>query len=601
LLRKFFYVPSAEIYGGVGGLYDFGPPGCALKANLLTIWRKHFVLTENMLEVSSSVLTPEIVLRTSGHVDKFTDFMVRDEKTADCHRADKILEDHIDRTLENKKTPVTSDKKEELLAVRTQADAYSQEELADVLKKYEVKAPDTGNDISDPFPFNLMFQTSIGPTGKAIGYLRPETAQGIFVNFRRLLEYNGGRMPFAAAQIGLAFRNEISPRSGLLRVREFPMAEIEHFCHPKHKDHPKFKKVADTVLSLLSKENQTGEDVSVGMKIGDAVEHGVVNNETLGYFMARTHLFLLSVGIKRDKLRFRQHKSTEMAHYATDCWDAEIHTTYGWVECVGHADRSAFDLQAHTNVSKVDLNAQVQLDPPKLVKSCTVRPNMGILGRTFRADAKLLQAYLQAMDETKAMEFREKLKQGPQDVKMCNGKTYNITTGMVDIKMEEKKVSVEKFIPAVIEPSFGVGRVMYAILEHSYVEKTKNGDVQRMLHLNPSIAPIKIAILPLGSTPDFVSVVEKIKRQCVQLNLSSKADISGASIGRKYARADEVGVPYALTLDFETLKDNTVTVRDRDTTEQIRLPFDEATKIVSKLVRSLMVWPDAYKKYPVKS
>jgi len=490
-------------------------------------------------------------------------------------------------------------KKKELLGVRTLADAYSQEDLAEVLKKYEVKAPDTGNDISDPYPFNLMFQTSIGPTGKAIGYLRPETAQGMFINFRRLIEYNGGRMPFAAAQIGLGFRNEISPRAGLLRCREFPMAEIEHFCHPKHKDHPKFKNVANVVMSLLSAENQTGEGLTVEMKIGDAVKKGIVNNETLGYFMARTQLFFLSVGIKRDKLRFRQHKATEMAHYAADCWDGEIHTTYGWVEMVGLADRSAYDLKAHTNGSKVDLSAQTQLDQPKHIKVCTVKPNMGILGRTFRKDAKPIQTYLQAMDETAAMEFREKIAQKPQDIKLCGGKTYTITKEMVDIKMEEKKISVEKFIPSVIEPAFGVGRVMYAILEHSYVEKKKNDEVQRMLHLKPSIAPFKVAILPLGSTPQFGSVVEDIRSRCVRLNLATKIDTSGASIGRKYARADEIGVPFAITIDFDTFKDNAVTVRDRDTTQQIRVQLNEVTTILAKLIRGVITWSDAFKKWSI--
>merc|ERR1719266_2974751 len=158
-----------------------------------------------------------------------------------------------------------------MLSVRSSADAFDQKELGEVMKKYNVKAPETGNDITDPFPFNLMFSTSIGPTGKQVGYLRPETAQGIFVNFRRLIEYNGGRMPFAAAQIGMAFRNEISPRAGLLRVREFQMAEIEHFVDPNNKSHPKFSQIAKIKLQLLGQADQTGEDKSRIMTVGEAV------------------------------------------------------------------------------------------------------------------------------------------------------------------------------------------------------------------------------------------------------------------------------------------------------------------------------------------
>ena len=185
-----------------------------------------------------------------------------------------------------------------------------------------------------------MFQTHIGPSGAVRGFLRPETAQGIFVNFKRLLEFNQGKLPFAAAQIGNAFRNEISPRSGLIRVREFTMAEIEHFCDPADKSHPKFSGVTETVMTLYSACNQMNGEPARQVKIGEAVAGGTVANQTLGYFLTRIHNFLLKMGVDGGRLRFRQHMANEMAHYATDCWDAEILTSYGWVECVGCADRS---------------------------------------------------------------------------------------------------------------------------------------------------------------------------------------------------------------------------------------------------------------------
>ncbi len=177
--------------------------------------------------------------------------MVNDLKNGEGHRADKILEDAVDKLLADPKAPPSPELRSELLFVRSQAGAMKAEELHKYLTKYQVKAPDTGNEISEPKPYNLMFQTSIGPTGRLIGYLRPETAQGIFVNFKRLLDFNQNKLPFAAAQIGLAFRNEIAPRAGLLRVREFTLAEIEHFVNPEDKKHPKFKVNQSPLISLI--------------------------------------------------------------------------------------------------------------------------------------------------------------------------------------------------------------------------------------------------------------------------------------------------------------------------------------------------------------
>lgn len=597
LLRKFFYVPAFEIYGGVGGLYDFGPTGCSLKANLIELWRQHFVLTENMLEVDCTCLTPDVVLRTSGHVEKFTDFMVKDAKTGDCHRADKLLEDHIDEIVESGE--VVGDKKVAALADKAQADAFSQEELGKVLKKWGVKAPETGNEIGDPFPFNLMFVTQIGPTGKATGYMRPETAQGIFVNFRRLLEYNGGRMPFAAAQIGLAFRNEISPRSGLLRVREFPLAEIEHFCHPTDKDHPKFKRMAHHTLNLLSRDHQDGANEFVKMNIGDAVKNGVVNNETLGYFMARTMLFLHRAGIIPEKLRFRQHLSTEMAHYAKDCWDAEILMSYGWIECVGHADRAAYDLQVHSKASKVDLSAQQQYDPPKMVEMAVIKLDNGLIGKTFRQQAKAVKSYLNELSKEDALAFQAKLDKGPAVLKICTGEEFTIEPKMCKVTLETKKISVLKYTPSVVEPSFGLGRIMYGILDHSYtVKKKANGDTQALLALSAAIAPVKCGINPLGNTDMTLAMRAWFEKSFVDAGLASKSDTSGASIGRKYARMDEIGVPYCITIDFDYDKDQCVTVRDRDTTTQVRVSKDKAVELIIDLVKGLTTWEEVLKTNP---
>jgi glycyl-tRNA synthetase len=279
-----------------------------------------------MLEVSCAAMTPHVVLHTSGHVDRFTDYMVRDTKNTDLvYRADKLLEEVIDKKIEESKDMSETDRNE-LLTIRSAAGSYNKDQLSAAFKRFNIVSPDTGNPLTEPFAFNLMFTTSIGPTGKLVGYLRPETAQGIFVNFRRLLDYNQNKMPFAAAQIGLAFRNEIAPRSGLLRVREFSLAEIEHFVHPNEKQHPKFSDTADLVLPLLPREDQHGEEKVTKLTARDAVAKGVVDNETLAYYLARTQLFLLAIGIKYEKLRFRQHKHNEMAHYASDVSNISTHS-----------------------------------------------------------------------------------------------------------------------------------------------------------------------------------------------------------------------------------------------------------------------------------
>ena len=256
-----------------------------------------------------------------------------------------LITAHMDKLLADKKVDAAA--VTEYKRVQVMAGDMTKEQLSEAFQKYKIKSPDTGNDLEEPFQFNLMFKTQIGPSSNIAGYLRPETAQGIFVNFKRLLEYNGGKLPFAAAQIGNAYRNEIAPRSGLLRVREFTMAEIEHFVHPNEKNTPKFASVADLKLNLLTatSQNESGEIITVTLRV--AVDNKMIANETLGYFLGRTQMFMVLAGIKPDKLRFRQHKMNEMAHYANDCWDAEIFTSYGWIECVGHADRGCFDLTRH--------------------------------------------------------------------------------------------------------------------------------------------------------------------------------------------------------------------------------------------------------------
>mmetsp|Transcript_17950 Transcript_17950/g.20745 ORF Transcript_17950/g.20745 Transcript_17950/m.20745 type:complete len:713 (+) Transcript_17950:178-2316(+) len=594
VLRKMFVVPSFEIHGAVKGLFDLGPPACSLKAAMIDTWRKHFILNESMLEMECTCLTPEPVLKTSGHVDRFTDLMVKDVETGECFRADKLLEDAIDVLIENSPT-MHSEAKEDHLRTQRQADAFTPEEIDELLTKYDCKGP-SGKPYSASFPFNLMFKTSIGPEGTSVGYLRPETAQGLFVNFKRLLEYNAAKMPFAAAQVGLGFRNEIAPRSGLLRVREFCMAEIEHFVNPADKSHPSFPSVADKKLVLFGRDDQLGSGKTKTLSIGEAVKTGLVNNETLGYFMARTQLFMERIGMDPNRLRYRQHLTTEMAHYACDCWDLEIKSSYGWVECVGHADRACYDLDVHSKATNTPMLATQTLDKPIDKTFAKLKLNRKLLGKQFKADQRTVGGLLEALaDDWSTFE-------PVANALETEGQTtidgFEITKEMVSWEKKTKKVHEIKFTPSVIEPSFGMGRILYSLLEHSFYQR--DADEQRcVMKFNPQVAPNKCAILFISSNDETNAVVDEIATSLMDCDLSVRVDKSTASLGRRYARSDEVGVPFAATIDFQTLADGTVTLRERDSTTQIRLPKSDVPSLIFDFVHSRTTWEKAMSKYPV--
>jgi glycyl-tRNA synthetase len=244
-------------------------------------------------------------------------------------------------------------------------------------------------------------------------FLRPETAQGHFLNFARLLEFNNGRIPFASAQIGRSFRNEISPRAGLLRVREFTMGEIEHYVDPADKRHPQFSEYRQVVLTLLDRDVQSqGLTRVTEMSVGEAVDKGIVANETLGYFLARIQLFLVHIGIDRRRLRFRQHMGNEMAHYATDCWDAEIENATGWTECVGCADRAAYDLTVHAAKTGHPLVVREALKEPVVSERAVAEFNKKALGKTLGRDAGVVQKIVGEMSQSELESVQEALAQG---------------------------------------------------------------------------------------------------------------------------------------------------------------------------------------------
>jgi glycyl-tRNA synthetase len=516
LRRRMFYTPSFEIYGGVGGLFDYGPPGCALQAAVIDQWRKHFILEEDMLEVDCTVLTPHEVLKTSGHVDKFADWMCKDPKNGEILRADHFVEAILEARLngdkeargqkveEKEEDPKKKKKKAKTEAVKlddavvqeyeevlARIDNYGGPELGELIKKYDLRNPATGVQPAEPVSFNLMFQTSIGPSSNYPGYLRPETAQGQFLNFAKLLEFNQSQMPFASASIGKSYRNEISPRAGLLRVREFLMAEIEHFVDPEGgKKHHRFHEVEDVELVLLDRDTQlSGKTQTRTVKIGQAVKDGLVDNETLGYFLARIHQFLEKIGIDMTKLRFRQHMANEMAHYACDCWDAELFTSSGWIECVGCADRSAYDLSVHAKKTGAPLVVREQRETPLVIEEWQIDIERKKFGPQFKKDAKTVEAALLATPQ----EQREKLAKELSDNGSITLEVAGVGDGKVQISKDSIAIEFRKrventreFVPNVIEPSFGIGRILYSLMEHSFWTRgTEGGDEARGVR-NPS-------------------------------------------------------------------------------------------------------------------
>ncbi|KAI0975379.1 glycyl-tRNA synthetase 1 [Xylaria arbuscula] len=609
--RRFFFTESFEIYrlapnfqGDNRGLYDYGPPGCALQANIVDTWRRHFVLEENMLELDCTVITPEPVLKTSGHVDKFADWMCKDSVKGEYLRADHLVENVLaSRLTRGVNGPAkNSPKLDEATAAEYQTilakiDNYDGPELGELIKKFDIRNPDGNGEVLPPMPFNLMFKSTVGPSAAAPVFLRPETAQGQFLNFRKLLDFNQGSMPFASASIGKSYRNEISPRSGLLRVREFLIAEIEHYVDPERKEHERFAKVVHLELPLLDKETQlAGKTTPRKISIEEAVKSRTIDNETLGYFLGRIMLFLLSIGVDPSKLRFRQHLDNEMAHYACDCWDAELFTSYGWIECVGCADRSAYDLTVHSKFTGTPLVVKEALRTgPIKVEYWQATLDKKLVGPRFKRDAKAVQERVEALDQQVLERLAAELKTAgavtvDTTTPLSNGtSSVELSRNLLTIQKVTRVETVREYTPNVIEPSFGIGRILYCLLEQTYWHRPQ--DVARaVLSLPLAVAPTKVLIVPLSAQAQFTPITRKLSARLRALGIANNVDSSGASIGKRYSRNDELGTPLGITVDFDTVANGSITLRDRDNTSQVRGSEDAVLQAVRNLVDGSESW-----------
>lgn len=431
--RRGFIFQGSEIYGGLAGTWDYGPLGVQLKRSINNLWWKTFVEDrDDMYGIDAAILMNQKVWIASGHVGGFNDPLVEDLKTKKRYRADHLLEENgIDPT------------------------GMTFEKMDEAIREHKLKSPD-GNDLGEVRQFNMMFKTHVGAAEdeSSVSYLRPETAQGMFVNFKNIVDSFYPDIPFGTAQIGKAFRNEISPRDFIFRVRELEQMEIEYFVHPDG-----WRKIFDNWLDLQKQ-------------------------------------FLLELGLPEDRIHQVEISAEDRAHYSKHSVDTEFDFPFGQKELLGLAYRTDYDLSKHQEHSG------------------------------------------------KNLEYR------PKD-------------------------GSEPFVPHVIEPTFGLDRLFLSVIASAYKEDEINDEKRTYLALPEHLAPVKYAVSPLlKNKPELVEKAREVYTSFKKEHGNVMWDDNG-NIGKRYRRQDEIGTPYCVVIDFQTLEDDTVTVRDRDTTEQTRRKISE--------------------------
>ena len=464
--QRGFVFQSSEIYGGLGSTWDYGPLGVELKRNIKNAWWQFMVTSrDNIVGMDAAILMHPDVWRASGHVENFHDPLIDNKISKKRYRVDHLLEEQEKEVLEHLSKVLDSNSEDIIQSIV--ADLIKKQDSSGVImNEAGVIDPHTKEvgEWTNTRQFNLMFKTNIGPVddSSSISYLRPETAQGIFVNFQNVQSTSRQKLPFGIAQVGKAFRNEITTGNFIFRTREFEQMEMEFFC-----------KLDDT-------------------------------KEWLDYWCKQRMEWFKSLGINKEKLRLRAHGNDELAHYSSACYDIEYKFDFGWSELEGIADRGTFDLDQH-----------------------------------IKASGKKLTYFDQ--------------------------------------------INNQHIVPAVVEASAGVDRSLLTILADAFTKEEVNGESRTVLKLSPKIAPIKVAVFPLMNKNNMPEISQKIVDDIRNAGIASFYD-SGGSIGKRYRRQDEAGTPFGITVDHDTLEDNTVTIRDRDTMEQKRIPSDKLVEILkSKL------------------
>ncbi|AUV83667.1 glycine--tRNA ligase [Salinigranum rubrum] len=574
--RRGFFFGAAGAYGGVGGFYTYGPQGASLKRNVEDAWRERFAVQEGNLEIDGPTVMPEPVFEASGHLDGFDDMLVECPECGESHRADHLIEDS------------TGIEEAESLPIP---------EVEELIAEHDLACPNCGAPLAgEPVEeFNLMFDTTIGPGSSTPGYLRPETAQGIFVEFPRLKEYARNRLPFGVTQIGRAYRNEISPRKSLVRTREFTQAELEQFIDPE-RDEPDLSTVADREVELYPASEQVDDDGKIlQTTIGEAVEAGVIGSAWVGYFLGVADEWYESVGVDMDRFRFRQHLSGERAHYAADCWDAEAEVDGDWIEIAGFAYRGDYDLSKHAEHANDDFTVFQQYDEPKVVERAVVDPDMSVLGPEFGGAAAGVADALQELAERDPEAF-----DGEEVTVEVGDSEYSVPTAVADFRIEEQTESGKHVTPHVVEPSFGVDRTVYTLVAHAMREDEVDGETRTYLDLSPTVAPTDVGVFPLVSNvDDLTDRARELASQLRNAGFTVVYDDSG-SIGRRYRRQDEVGTPFCVTVDRDGLEGDgpeSVTVRERDSAAQARVPVDALVAVLVDLRAGTRAFDDVLDEY----
>jgi len=485
--RRGFIFPTSEIYGSsFAGFFDYGNYGALLKRNVEDSWIKFFVTRrEDTVMMDGAIITNPNVWRASGHEQSFNDPLVECKKCHKRFRADALVEG----------------------ALKISVDGLSKEQIQELISNHKIVCPDCKGEFTIIKMFNLMFKTHVGTAedDKSLVYMRPETAQLIFTNFKQILLTSRKKLPFGIAQLGKAFRNEIAPRNFVFRSREFSQMELEYFINPKKIDDCPLlsKDHLDYEIDVLTEEMQDKNQNHKKMKIKELIKNKTIKTRWHAYWIVESLRWLEEIGIKKDNMRLRQHTKTELSHYSLETWDIEYNYSWGWKELVGIANRTDFDLKQHMNFSKSDLNY-------------------------FDEEAK------------------------------------------------------EKIVPHVIEPSFGLERVILTLLIDAYTEKKEKDETKVVLKINKKIAAVAAAVFPLmkkdGLDKKAKEIFDGLKQDFV-----CEYDEAG-SIGKRYARADEAGTPVTLTVDYESLKNDSVTFRNRDDTRQIRVKTKDLRDVLQRFL-----------------
>ena len=545
--RRGIFWPSYEIYGGVAGLYDIGPVGVKIKNKIIELWRKYFVYdnSELVVEVETPIITPYKVLEASGHVENFTDPIVECTKCHKIYRADHLIEE----------------------LAKINVEGLSTSELDRIIREKGIKCPACGGELGEVRTFNLLFSTNIGPYSGNQGFLRPETAQGMFTSFKRVYEAFRQKLPIGIAQVGRVARNEISPRQGLIRMREFTIMEIEFFFDPESDIKPNLEKFGNLKLSILRAEDKEKGEKPKEYSIEEILQEKIVYNQWMLYWMATASKFVTSLGI--NNFYFEEKLPHERAHYSKQTFDQIAIIGDEKVEISGHAYRTDYDLSRHMKYSGQDLTVFKKYDTPKIIKKKVVVINKDSLNKQNKDFVKKFMSFI----SSKTPEEVEDLITRGEEIE------GNRISEYVRILEREEKITGEKLIPHVVEPSFGVERCLYLTLLNAYKEK----ETRIILSLPKNLAPYDVAVFPLLEKDELVKKAREVY-ELLRVRFDAIFDDSG-SIGKRYARADEIGIPYSVTIDPQTLVDNSVTIRDRDTWQQVRVSISDLESVLERLFK----------------